>query len=240
MTLTKKDIEVLKKFAKWAQEYNSDNYDEDPCEGCFDDSCEDCEAYENYDDYEDYDYDDEDYFLSLKKLFSIEKNYNLLDDEDDRKEKAIKFVDDFTKKEKYIAIRIRDGYIGKPLDKSGKHLQLERKPPRGTLVAIKGKDGKVYAGITYLKKGEKDIPIIGIANALKDALKNRKSALKGKTGYLGTRSKNDYNLARFFFARASAYFWPEKYSHSRGKTPIEYPNYEEIHKNRERVLKFLK
>lgn len=37
MTLTKKDIEALKNFAKWIQNFNTGSYD--CCKGCFDDSC---------------------------------------------------------------------------------------------------------------------------------------------------------------------------------------------------------
>lgn len=234
MTLTKKDIEALKNFAKWIQNFNTGSYD--CCKGCFDDSCEDCEAYKNYDSDDEENYDDEEGYDDEENYFEDLVESMRSDILRDEKEEAVKFVNDFTKKEKYIAIRIRDGYIGKPLDKSGKRLQLERKPPRGTLVAIKGKNGKVYIGSTYLKKGEKDVPIIGIANALKDALKNRKT--EGRL--LTIKNKNDFDLASFFLARASAYFFPEIYSHSRGKAPVEYPNYKEVHKNRERALKFLK
>lgn len=139
---------------------------------------------------------------------------------------------------KYIAIRIRNGYIGKPLDKSNKNFQTERGKPYGTLVAIKGKDNTVHVGFSYLKPNEKDIPIVGVAQALKKAVKFYLSDIT--IDYKQLKNKNDRDLANFFVTRALCYFWPEEYSYSRGKNKIVYKNYEKIHRNREAILKFLR
>lgn len=146
------------------------------------------------------------------------------------KNEALYFVGNF--KDKYISIRIRDGYIGKELDGSGRKLQTERSKPRGTFVAIKGDNGKVYIGSSYLSKKDFDIPIVGIENALKVALKNKLY----DTDEVRTKNRNDKDLLNFFRIRACCYFYPELYSHSRGKEPLKYPNYSLIHENRKRVL----
>lgn len=149
------------------------------------------------------------------------------------KEEATEYVKSFTSNgEKYISIRIRDGYIGKPLDKSGRKFQTERTKPRGTMVAIKGKNGDVFIGATYLSNKDIDIPIVGIAEALKAAIKARRE----NNGSASVKGNNDKSLFSFFKIRALCYFFPDIYSHSRGSNKIEYPNYEEIHKNRKRVL----
>lgn len=178
------------------------------------------------------------------------------------KEEALTFVNQFVKSgEKYITIRIRDGYIGKELDKSGRHFQTERTAPRGTLVAIKGKDNKVSIGETYLNKTDENIPIIGVAQALANAIAVRDSDNTDGAEYVyfendelkvsstepktfsiketfskSKTSKNDKDLKEFFRIRSLCYFFPEIYSHSRGSEPIEYPNYDKIHENRKKVL----
>lgn len=148
------------------------------------------------------------------------------------RDEAVKFVNDFTKNEKYISLRIRNGYVGKELDGSGKKLQTERAKPRGTFVAIKGDSGKVYIGGTYLSNKDKDIPIFGIKKALENAISNRENDKND----ISLKNNNDKLLYDFFEVRAKCYFYPEDYSHSRGKTPINYPKYDKIHKNRARVL----
>jgi len=148
------------------------------------------------------------------------------------RDEAQKYVDDFRKKHgnnSYISLRIRDGFIGKEI--GGGNLQLTRTKPRGTMVAIKGKeDGEIKIGWTYLNKEDEDIPIVGIAEALKFAQIDETKRLK---------NKNDKDLFDFFTVRAKCYFYPEKYSHSRGTEKIDYPNYDKVHANRTKALTFI-
>lgn len=147
------------------------------------------------------------------------------------RDEAQKYVDDFRKKHgnnAYISLRIRDGFIGKEI--GGGNLQLTRTKPRGTMVAIKEEDGEVKIGWTYLNKEDEDIPIVGIAEALKFAQIDETKKLK---------NKNDKDLFDFFMVRAKCYFYPEKYSHSRGTEKIDYPNYDKVHSNRAKALTFI-
>lgn len=148
------------------------------------------------------------------------------------RDEAQKYVDDFRKKHgnnAYISLRIRDGFIGKEI--GGGNLQLTRTKPRGTMVAIKGEeDDEVKIGWTYLNKEDEDIPIVGIAEALKFAQIDETKKLK---------NKNDKDLFDFFMVRAKCYFYPEKYSHSRGTEKIDYPNYNKVHSNRAKALTFI-
>lgn len=149
------------------------------------------------------------------------------------KEEATTFVSKFVEDgSKYITIRIRNGYIGKELDDSGRKLQTERTKPRGTMVAIKGDNNDVFIGAVYLSNKDNDTPIIGTALALQNAIENKKK----NTNDSHLKNKNDKDLYEFFKVRALCYFFPEIYSHSRGTDKIEYPNYDKIHKNRKRVL----
>lgn len=148
------------------------------------------------------------------------------------RDEAQKFVDEFHRKagnNGYVSLRIRDGFIGKEL--SSGLLQTSRDRPRGTLVAIKDRDGGVKIGYTYLSNADEDIPIVGIAEALKVALgeKTPSKPLKNK----------DKGLYEFFEIRAKCYFWPEIYSHTRGTNKLSYPNYDKVHKNRNKALTFI-
>ena len=169
---------------------------------------------------------------------------------------ATAYVENFRngKGNKYVAIRIRDGYIGKEMTKDGRVLQPYRTRPRGTMVAFKdpNKENELRIGISYLHdEMDKDIPIVGIANAIKYAMEEKEecTTFTGSVstdkvqvfGYINTNifhtmSQNDKDLYEFFKIRALCYFYPDIYSHSRGTDKIEYPNYEKIHKNRARVL----
>lgn len=145
------------------------------------------------------------------------------------RDEAQKFVDEFKNgdNKKFITLRIRDGYIGKELDGSGRKLQTERARPRGTLVAIKGDNNDVKIGYVYLSNKDLDIPIVGVAEALKVAIGEKKPQnLKNK----------DKDLLDFFEIRAKCFFYPGLYSHSRGTEKLDYPNYDLIHSNRKRVL----
>ncbi len=152
------------------------------------------------------------------------------------KDNATKFIDSFNRTgEKYVSIRIRDGYIGKYNDG---YIQTVRSRPRGTLIAIKGENGKVYIGASYLNPYDKDTPIIGMANALSAALKFRENniaAINNNNLEDNCAKPKDKDLFKFFAIRSLCYFYPDLYSHSRGTDKIEYPNYEEIHRN----IKFL-
>ena len=150
---------------------------------------------------------------------------------------AQKFVDEFRKEHGnngLISLRIRDGFIGKELDSSGKYLQTERGKPRGTMVAIKGDDGQVFIGAVYKSNKDEDIPIVGLAEALKDAIAQK----EGKEGK-PLRAKKDQELKDFFTIRSKCFFFPEIYSHTRGTNKLSYPNYDKIHQNRARALKYI-
>jgi len=148
------------------------------------------------------------------------------------RDEAQKYIDAYHKEHgnnAYISLRIRDGFIGKEI--GGGNLQLTRTKPRGTMVAIKGEeDGEVKIGWTYLNKEDEDIPIVGIMKALKAAQTNETPKLK---------NKNDKDLLNFFAVRAKCYFYPEKYSHSRGTEKIDYPNYDKVHYLRQVALDYL-
>ena len=150
------------------------------------------------------------------------------------RDEAMKFVDEYKKENgnrSFISLRIRDGYIGKEL--GGGKLQMERTRPRGTLVAIKGEDGQVFVGHTYLSNKDDDIPIVGIAEALKMAIAEKE---KGIAKVLKSKDKDLYE---FFEIRAKCYFYPEIYSYSRGTNKLLYPNYEKVHELRKRALTFI-
>lgn len=148
------------------------------------------------------------------------------------KSEAREFVDKFKAENgsnSFISIRIRNGYIGKEFPNGT--LQLKRSKPRGTLVAIKKGENDVSIGVTYLSNKDYDIPIVGVAEALKDAVASDEAQ-----NFLKVKDKE---LFDFFKVRAKCYFYPELYSHDRGTNKLEYPNYDKIHKNRERALKFI-
>lgn len=149
------------------------------------------------------------------------------------RDEALEFVNNYKKEngnKSFISLRIRDGFIGKKL-KNGR-LQLERNKPRGTLVAIKGDNNDVHIGFTYLSNKDKDIPIVGIAEALKNAISS-------KNGIEKTYKTKDEDLFKFFEVRAKCFFYPELYSYSRGTEKLIYPNYDENHMNREKALRFI-
>lgn len=171
-----------------------------------------------------------------KEVAEVRKKYL---EKKEKREKSKLEAMDFNQKfvdsgEKYISIRIRTGYIGRELDASGRKLQTERSKPRGTMVAIKGDDGEIYIGAVYKSNKDIDIPAVGVQKALTLALEARKEGVPLKCS---TDIKpKDKELAEFFRIRSKCYFWPEKFSHTRGETKLEYPNYEKIRRNRNRVL----
>ena len=139
------------------------------------------------------------------------------------RDEAQKFVDEFRKEHgnnSFISLRIRDGSIGQEVG-------------NGTLVAIKGENGEVFIGSVYKSNKDDDIPIVGITEALKDAIAR-------KEGKDGRAIKNkDLDLWNFFYIRSRCYFFPEIYSHTRGTSKLSYPNYDKIHQNRAKALTFI-
>lgn len=145
---------------------------------------------------------------------------------------AEKYVEDFIKEngtKSMLSLRIRRGYIGKEIDLGGgcKGLQTQRSKPFGTLVAIKdNKTQEICYGVSYISPTEdKHSRIVGLALALKRA--------QGLEELVSIK-RIDSELFNYFTVRARAYFYPDKYSRKHGaENPIEYPNYDKIHKNRQ-------
>lgn len=132
---------------------------------------------------------------------------------------------------KYISERLRTNTVGAFVvdSKTGvKSIATTRGRPRGTLAAIS--DGEnVYIGVAYPSNTEKFVvPQIGTYLALKMAFKN----LEEKNSTIDFVKGADLRQATHFYKRAQAYFMPDKYSFSRGKTPVDYFD-AELHKRQE-------
>lgn len=144
---------------------------------------------------------------------------------------AEKYVDDFLHTygtKAMLSLRIRRGYIGKEIDLGNgvKGLQTQRSRPFGTMVAIRDEvTQNVSYGVSYVSPTEeKHYRIVGLALALKRAQGVEETV---------TVKKIDADLFNYFTIRSRAYFFPEKYSRKHNaEHPIEYPNYEKIHRNR--------
>lgn len=158
--------------------------------------------------------------------------------------KAKKFIEDYEKSgKKYIAERIRDGYIGKEVftESGTSYLQSKRGKPFGTVVAIPLENERIAIGYSIISEDEKfPTPIVGLYFALKRALDAKEyDELTNMTtdvnAYLNSDAKAQIE---HFRKRALAYYFPDTYSHSRGKEgkKVVYDNYDEIH---ERQLKIL-
>ena len=173
--------------------------------------------------------------IAAKIAKITKKKISRINDFASKIEEAKKFVDDFG--DKYISCRIRDGYVGREVftEIGEKYIQATRGRPRGTLISIKGEDGKVHIGISYLHPEDKESPIIGLAEALKNAIK-----AKDNSEAIGGRIKQkDEELLEYFICRCHAYWYPEIYSYSRGEEgkKVKYPYYEKVHKNRKFITK---
>lgn len=142
----------------------------------------------------------------------------------------------------YLCERLRDGYIGKQVCTwSGTpYVQTKRGKPYGTIVAIKGDDNYPHYGIYYMPAFTPDgnaesLPIVGLANALKQA--------KGEIPFVKeTQVPSPYKgmqprkQIEHFLLRAMCYYWPEIYSVSRGSNPVTFKHYEEIHQRQIDIL----
>ena len=141
----------------------------------------------------------------------------------------------------YISERLRKGYVGKEVyDKDGvKYIQASRGRPFGTVVALKveGKED-VVIGYSFLNEVDRktELPHIGLYLALKRA---REGLSNGKVGFEPSPYLDADTIAQLkhFKKRAKAYFYPEKYSHSRGTDPVEYEDFDKIHAFQKLVAK---
>jgi len=151
---------------------------------------------------------------------------------------AEEFVKDFIRDngtKAFISERLRDGYIGKEINESGKvSIQAERGKPFGTVVAIptSDPDNPIALGFSYMSAYERmrgiSYPILGQAVALKRAIAERDKKPKAKDVDVRPKSKDQ---TEHFTKRAMAYFYPDIYSYSRGQEgkKVVYDDWEEIH-----------
>ena len=137
---------------------------------------------------------------------------------------------------KHVTERLRPGFIGmETKDTYTVTQQVSRGAPYGTLVSIPGLNGKSTVGISYYDEiGRFATPICSEYLALKKALQNKKNGINGTD----KESLRKESKAQFehFYKRSLAYWNPDKYSYSRGSEPIEYENFENIHKNQIKIL----
>lgn len=120
---------------------------------------------------------------------------------------------------KPLTERLRTNTVGDFINVNGVNtIATNRGTPRGFVAAVS--DGEnVYVGVSYPNKDEKYvIPQVGAAVALERAL----AARKAKNPELPEVKNADKKQLAHFVKRAMAYFMPDKYSFSRGKTPVDY------------------
>ncbi len=133
---------------------------------------------------------------------------------------------------KYVSERLRTAYIGEEVsDVNGtKYVSTIRGKPTGTIVAIPDGD-KILIGVSKLDEDEKyPSPIVGLYLALKNV-----KYYEDTDSPMGLNGHEKRQLTRFRL-RAKAYFFPDKYSYSRGTDPVVYPNYDEVHKRQIMIL----
>lgn len=151
-----------------------------------------------------------------------------------------KYLDDIRSQTKICVDTFRYGYIGKTVsDVNGsEYTQTRRGKPYGYLAAIQDGD-KLYVGYTLLSDAEKyPHPVIGQAIALRNAYTNKEEGLTfekvlkrenqgvGRNPYLNGESAS---MLKHFYDRARRYFFPNKFSFSRGTEPIQDPKFTGIH-----------
>lgn len=144
------------------------------------------------------------------------------------------YIDEFAAKERYSADTFRNGFIGRKVsDITGSQfVQISRGKPYGYLAAVYDeKTKKIFGGFTYLSTTEKyPHSIIGQAIALKRAVANRKAGIDiEQTSEPPYLRSSDGLQWKHFKERAYRYFRPDEFSHSRGATPIEEPNFDDVH-----------
>lgn len=150
---------------------------------------------------------------------------------------ADKFVSDYIKEHgtrSLLSERLRDGFIGEEIyaENGTSFIQATRGKPYGTAVSIFVND-HIYFGTSYISGEDSNcaFPIIGQYLALKKAIES------SKTGLTSTNIKSKATKQfEHFVLRSKAYFLPDVYSYSRGTSPVEYPNYDEIKARRDKIL----
>lgn len=137
---------------------------------------------------------------------------------------ADEYVKNFIKEngtKAFLTERLRDHYIGE-IVKSGNtvNIQAVRGKPYGTVVAVPNGKGDIVCGLTYMSTEDinSPFPILGVAKALKRALEGR-DAGKTRAEISSSREKAKAQI-QHFENRALAYFYPEKYSYTKGSEPI--------------------
>ena len=120
---------------------------------------------------------------------------------------------------KPLTERLRENPVGAIINVNGVNtIATNRGIPHGFVAAVS--DGEnVYVGVSYPNKDEKYIiPQVGAAVALERAL----AAKEKKDATIPSVKNADKKQLTHFVKRAMAYFMPDKYSFSRGKTPVDY------------------
>lgn len=120
---------------------------------------------------------------------------------------------------KPLTERLRENPVGAIINVNGVNtIATNRGIPHGFVAAVS--DGEnVYVGVSYPNKDEKYIiPQVGAAVALERAL----AAKEKKDPTIPSVKNQDKKQLTHFVKRAMAYFMPDKYSFSRGKTPVDY------------------
>ena len=120
---------------------------------------------------------------------------------------------------KPLTERLRENPVGAIINVNGVNtIATNRGIPHGFVAAVS--DGEnVYVGVSYPNKDEKYIiPQVGAAVALERAIE----AKEKKDSTVPSVKNQDKKQLTHFVKRAMAYFMPDKYSFSRGKTPVDY------------------
>ena len=120
---------------------------------------------------------------------------------------------------KPLTERLRENPVGAIINVNGVNtIATNRGIPHGFVAAVS--DGEnVYVGVSYPNKDEKYIiPQVGAAVALERAIE----AKEKKDPTIPSVKNQDKKQLTHFVKRAMAYFMPDKYSFSRGKTPVDY------------------
>lgn len=120
---------------------------------------------------------------------------------------------------KPLTERLRENPVGAIINVNGVNtIATNRGIPHGFVAAVS--DGEnVYVGVSYPNKDEKYIiPQVGAAVALERAIE----AKEKKDSTIPSVKNQDKKQLTHFVKRAMAYFMPDKYSFSRGNTPVDY------------------